>query len=125
DVRAAKSRVEAAAGGRDLARSLRNRDVTVGLSYDHYPVNPGFAAGSGAGTGSTYGLFLSLPLFARYYYEGEIQQAEAGYGAALDTLEKARAQARSELARAGSDLHAAAERLARYDGPLLDEATKA
>jgi outer membrane protein, heavy metal efflux system len=125
DVRAAKSRVDAAAGGRDLARSLRTRDVTVGLSYDHYPVNPGYAAGSGAGTGSSYGLFLSVPLFARYHYEGEIQRAEADYGAALDTLEKTRAQARSELNRTGSDLQAAAERLARYDGSLLAEAKKA
>jgi outer membrane protein, heavy metal efflux system len=125
DVRAARSRVEAAAGARDVARSLRTRDVTVGLSYDHYPVNPGFAAGSGAGTGSTYGVFLSLPLFARYHYEGEIQRAEADYGAALDTLEKARAQARAELNRTASDLQAAAERLARYDGSLLAEAKKA
>jgi outer membrane protein, heavy metal efflux system len=125
DVRAARSRVEAAAGARDVARSLRTRDVTVGVSYDHYPVNPGFAAGSGAGTGSTYGVFLSLPLFARYHYEGEIQRAEADYGAALDTLEKARAQARAELSRTASDLQAATERLARYDGSLLAEAKKA
>jgi outer membrane protein, heavy metal efflux system len=125
DVRAAMNRVDAAAGARDVARSLRTRDVTVGLSYDHYPVNPGFAAGSGAGTGSTYGVFLSVPLFARYYYEGEIQRAESDYGAALDTLEKTRAQARSELNRTASDLQAAAERLARYDGSLLAEAKKA
>jgi outer membrane protein, heavy metal efflux system len=125
DVRAAMSRVDAAAGARDLARSLRTRDVTVGLSYDHYPVNPGFAAGSGAGTGSTYGVFVSVPLFARYYYEGEVQRAESDYGAALDALEKTRAQARSELNRTASDLQAAAERLARYDGSLLAEAKKA
>jgi outer membrane protein, heavy metal efflux system len=125
DVRAAASRVQAAAGARDLARSQRTRDVTVGLSYDHYPVNPGFAAGSGAGTGSTYGVFLSLPLFARYHYEGEIQRAESDYGAALDALDKTLAQARSELNRTASDLQAAAERLARYDGSLLAEARKA
>jgi len=125
DVRAARSRVDAAAGARDLARSLRTRDVTVGLSYDHYPVNPGFAQGSGAGTGNTYGLFMSVPLFVRYYYEGEIQRAESDYGAALDSLEKTRAQARAELNRTASDLQAAAERLARYDGSLLAEARKA
>ncbi len=125
DVRAARSRLDAAAGARDLARSLRTRDVTVGVSYDHYPVNPGFASGSGAGTGSTYGVFVSLPLFARYHYEGEIRRAEADYGAALDALERARAQARSELNRTASDLEAAAERLARYDGSLLAEARKA
>jgi cobalt-zinc-cadmium efflux system outer membrane protein len=125
DVRAARSRVDAAAGTRDLARSLRTRDVTVGFGYDHYPVSPNYALGSGAGTGSTYGVFVSLPLFARYYYEGEIQRAEVDYSASLDALERARAQARSELGRTGSDLQAAAERLARYDGSLLAEARKA
>ena len=95
------------------------------MQYDHYPVNPSYAAGSGAGTGSSYGVFVSVPLFARYHYEGEIQRAEADYGAALDALEKTRAQARAELTRAASDLHAAAERLRRFDGSLLGEARKA
>src|SRR5499427_9464317 len=58
DVRAAKNRFEAAQNARDLARSLRTRDVSVGASFDHYPVNPGFAQGSGAGTGSSFGVFL-------------------------------------------------------------------
>jgi cobalt-zinc-cadmium efflux system outer membrane protein len=123
DVRAAKNRVEAAAGARDVARALRSRDLTVGLSYDHYPI--GAPGTNQFGTGNAYGVFLSLPLFARYHYEGEIQRAEVDYNAALDALDRARAQARAELARAASDLHAAAERLQRFDGSLLAEAKKA
>jgi len=125
DVRAARARVEAARSARELARSLRTRDVSVGMQYDHYPVNPAYALGSGAGTGNSYSLFMSMPLFARYYYEGEIQGAEVGYNAAQEFLEKVRAQARSELSRALSDLQAAAERLRRYDESLLAEAKKA
>jgi len=125
DVRAAKDRMDAAEKARELARSLRTRDVTVGVQYDHYPVNPAYAQGSGAGTGNTYGVFVSVPLFARYYYEGEIQGAEVNYNAARETLDKVRAQARSELMRALSDVQAAEARLNRYDGSLLGEARKA
>jgi cobalt-zinc-cadmium efflux system outer membrane protein len=125
DVRAAKSRLEAAQNARELARSLRTRDVSVGVSYDHYPVNPSYAQGSGAGTGNSFGVFLSVPIFARYYYEGEIERAEVDYGAAMEGLEKVRALARTEIAKAFSDLQAAAERLQRYDESLLVEAKRA
>jgi len=40
---------------------------------------------------------MSIPLFARYYYEGEIQRSEVDYNAALEALDKVRAQARAEL----------------------------
>jgi len=124
DVRAAKKRVDAAQGARELARSLQTRDVSVGMQYDHYPVNPSYAAGSGAGVGNSYGAFVSVPLFTRYYYEGEIRRAEVDYSAALDALEKVRAQARAELSRALSGLQSAADRVRRYDESLLGEARK-
>jgi len=125
DVRAARKRVEAAQSARELARSLRTRDVSVGMQYDHYPVNPAYALGSGAGTGSSYGVFVSIPIFALYNHEGEIQRAEIDYGAALETLDKVRAQARGELSRALYDLQASVERLRRHDESLLVEAKKA
>ena len=125
DVRAAKNRFEAAQNARELARSLRTRDVSVGASLDHYPVNPGYAQGSGAGTGNTFGVFLSVPLFLGYKYEGEIARAEVDYGSAMEALEKVRAQARTDIARAFSDLQASAERLQRYDESLLVEAKRA
>ena len=125
DVRAAKSRFEAAQNARELARSLRTRDISVGMQYDHYPINPSYAMGSGAGNGSSYGVFVSVPLFARYYYEGEIRRSEVDYNAALEALDKVRAQARTEIARAFSDLQSASERLQRYDESLLVEAKRA
>jgi len=124
DVRAAKSRVEGAQKARELARSLRTRDLTVGAQFDHYPLGTG-ANTNTFGSGNSYGVFMSIPLFARYYYEGEIQRSEVDYNAALEALDKVRAQARAELSRTLSDLQAAAERLRRYDESLLVEAKKA
>ena len=77
------------------------------------------------GTGNSYGVFMSIPLFARYHYEGEIQRSEVDYNAALEALDKVRAQARAELSRTLSDLQAAAERLRRYDESLSVEAKRA
>src|SRR3981189_2216251 len=124
DVRAAKSRVEGAQKARELARSLRTRDLTVGAQFDHYPIGTG-ANTNTFGSGNSYGVFMSIPLFARYHYEGEIQRSEVDYNAALEALDKVRAQARAELSRTLSDLQAAAERLRRYDEPLAVEAKKA
>ena len=106
DVRAAKNRFEAAQNARELARSLRTRDVTVGAQYDHYPL--GTPPANAFGNGNSYGVFVSVPLFAGYYYEGEIRRAEVDYNTAMESLEKVRAQARTEIARAFSDLQATA-----------------
>ena len=125
DVLAARARIEAAEAARDLAKSLRTRDLTLGAQFDHYPVNPMYAATSGAGTGNTWGVFVSAPLFTRYYFDGEIAQAESAYNSAIDNLERARAVARAEIAKARSDVTAAAERLARYRDGMLAEAKKA
>jgi cobalt-zinc-cadmium efflux system outer membrane protein len=117
DVRAARSRIEAASAARELARSLRTRDVSVGVQYEHFPDNFGNPSNS-------YGVALSVPLFTRNYYEGEIALAESAFNSATDNLERTRAVARSEIAKALSDVTAAAERLARYQDNLLAEAKK-
>lgn len=120
DVRAARNRVDAAVAARELARSLRTRDVSVGVQYDHYPAS----AGNALGGGNSYGVFMSVPLFARYHFEGEIERAEVDYSAAQEGLERVRAMARGELERALSDLRAAAERVGRYEDSLLAEAKR-
>ena len=109
DVRAAHKRVEAALKARDLARSLRTRDVSVGAQYDRYPSN----ATNTFGTGNTYGVFVSIPLFVNYAYEGEIQRAEVDYTMAEEALERSRALARSDADRALADLQSEQERLRR------------
>lgn len=118
DVRAARARIEAAEAARELARSLRTRDVSVGVQYERFPDNFGNSANS-------YGVAFSIPLFTRYYFEGEIAQAQSAYNSTSDNLERTRAAARTEIGRALSDVTAAAERFARFRDGMLAEANKA
>lgn len=119
DVKAAQARIEAAEQARDLARSLRTRDVTVALQYEHFPVN-----GAG-GDENSYGVGVSFPLFARYHFEGEIQRAEVALTAARENLGRVRALALSEIERVHTDMAAAADRLHRFKDVLLIQAQKA
>lgn len=120
DVYAARARVDAAISARELARRLRTRDVSVGAQFDHYPAN----ATNGLGSGNSFGMSVSIPLFWRYGFEGEIRRAEADYSSNLENLERVRGQARSELLRARDDLRSATERLQRFDESLLVEAKR-
>jgi len=120
DVRSARARAEAASKARDLARSLRTRDVSVGIQFEHWPQNGDNLQGSG----NSYGIAVSIPLFVRNQSEGEVQRAEADFTTAVDGLARVRAQAQADLMRASADLEAAAERLGRYDRSMLVEATK-
>lgn len=121
DVRAARARVEAADKARSLAQSLRTRDVSVGAQYEHWPNQ---ADGNNQGTGNSFGVALSIPLFLRHRYEGEVARAQADWYVARDVLEQVRAQARSEVLRAAGELAAARERLVRFESELLAEAAR-
>lgn len=112
DVQAAASRVHAAESVRDLARSLKTRDVTVGLQFEHYP------------PANTYGVGVSIPLFVNHQYEGEIRRAEAELQMARDGLEQVRGLAQSEIFKARTDLEAAIERGRRFEDSLLAEAER-
>lgn len=115
DVLAAKSRIEATDKLRDLARSQRTRDVSVGAQFERYP---------GTQPVNSIGFGVSIPLLLGNDYSGDIQRAEVDRYSALDALERARAVAGTEIARAASDLKAAGERRARYDGSLLAAAQR-
>ena len=116
DVRAAALRVQAAEKARDLARALRSRDVTVSMQYEHFPSQV---------QNNTVGFGVSVPLFLGYNFEGEIRRTEVGLQAAIEALDRTRAQAQAELNRAWSDLSSARERVQRYDTGLLREAQRA
>ena len=115
DVLAAKARVESAERLRDLARSQRTRDITVGAQYERFP---------GDLPVNSLGVGISFPLFTGYDFSGDIQRAEVDRNAALEALERTRALAGNDLQRAASDLNAAVERLERYDGSLLGAARR-
>ncbi len=121
DVRAAQARVEAALSGTRLADALRTRDVTVGAQYEHYPQ---LAYPNGA-SGNSVGVSISMPLFTRYYYQGEIASAQASLDAAQIALERTRERAHAEVAAALAALTTASERVRRNRDELLVAAEKA
>lgn len=116
DIRAARERIKAAEKNRDLARSLLTRDVTAGLMYERFP---------GDTANNSYGVSLSVPLFTRNLYTGEIRRAEIELENARENLDRLRALALGEIRRADNDLSAAAERTARLTTILLPAAEKA
>lgn len=118
DVKAAEARVKAAEAARELARSLKTRDVTVGVSFEHNPTGTTWANNS-------YGVNVSVPLYWNYSYEGEIRRAEADLEAARETLDQVHALAVADVEGARSDLDNAAGRVKRYDDDLLKEAERA
>ncbi|MEO8202949.1 MAG: TolC family protein [Betaproteobacteria bacterium] len=115
DVLSARARVEATEKLRDLARSQRTRDISVGAQFERYP---------GTQPANSVGVGLSFPLLFGNDFSGDIQRAEVDRYAALDTLDKVRAVAVTEIARAASDLQSAADRRSRYDGSLLAAAQR-
>jgi len=119
DIQAADARTQQAEDNRRLAQSLKTRDVTVGVQYDHFPgQNPGVGE-------DTIGASLSVPLFTNYQYQGEIARAEVDFTSALEAKEQTRAAALGEITRARADLNAATEKVLRVDGEMLSEAKKA
>lgn len=120
DIVAAKARVNAAAAAHRLALAARTRDVSVGLQFEHFPASDANSQGSG----NTYGVAVQIPLFTRYYYEGEIRAAQAALDTARESLEKARSAARNDLQRALHDVQAGADRVRRFQQELLLAAEK-
>lgn len=116
DVRAAKARAAAAEKSRELARALRTRDITVGVQYERFP---------GDAANNSYGFAVSIPLFTRYQYAGEIRRADVELQAAQEQVERVRALALSEIRRADSELDAAAERARRATRQLLPASAEA
>jgi len=119
DIQAADARAQQAEDNRNLAQSLKTRDVTVGVQYDHFP-------GQYPGVGEdTLGASVSVHLFTSYQYQGEIARAEVDLTTALEAKEQIRAAALGEITRARADLNAATEKVQREDGEMLSEARKA
>jgi cobalt-zinc-cadmium efflux system outer membrane protein len=120
DVRAATARLQAADRARDLAQALRTRDVTIGAQFEHYPVNDTNQSGSG----NSFGVGISVPLFLRHTYGGEIARAQADWYAARDLLERVKALAVADIMRSKGELEASRERLWRFESDLLPKAAK-
>lgn len=119
DVQAAEARMEQAEQAKKLAASLKTRDFTWSLAYQHFPgQEPGSAP-------DTVGASVSIPLFTNYQYEGEAARAEVGYTAALEARDQVKAIAMTEVQQAQADLQAAMDKSRRFDQSILQEAQKA
>lgn len=114
DWQAAQARLQAAEQGKQLAESLRTRDITVGVQFEHYPPNGRRMVGMG----------IALPLFTGYDYSGEVKQAWSAWYAAQENLERTEAGAQNELQRWNEDSRAAAERARLYQDYVLPSARK-
>ncbi len=115
DLAAALKRQQAAEADRNLARAKRNRDVSVGIQFEHNLQN--------APTNS-YGFGVSVPLFIWHEYEGEIARAEADYNTARLQLEQQQAVAIGQVAQARNALLAARDRVQRLEGGLQADAER-
>ncbi|HJW54940.1 MAG TPA: TolC family protein, partial [Burkholderiaceae bacterium] len=120
DIKAAQARVEAAEAASRLALASRTRDVSVGVQFEHFPssnANP-------QGSGNSYGVSVQIPLFTRYYFDGEIRTAQVALDTARQNLGKTRSMARADLRRSLHELQAAADRVLRFQQELLPAARR-
>lgn len=114
DVQAAIARLSAEEAQLQLAQAQRIRDVTLALvSERNLPANGG----------TTLGVQLSMPLLINNEYDGEIARAEAELRGSRIDLDKTRASARVEVARALEQFDSARVQLARYEEKILPDAT--
>jgi cobalt-zinc-cadmium efflux system outer membrane protein len=120
DIAAAEARLQAATFARDLARAGRVPDVTVGAQAEHYPVS----ASNQQGSGNSFGVFVTIPLYVRHSYGGEARRAEVDYYAALDERNRLLLAARNELARTDSRLVAARAALRQMRESVLPGAER-
>lgn len=119
DIQAADARMMQAQQARKLADSLKTRDLTWSLAYQHFPgQEPGSAP-------DTLGASVSIPLYTNYQYEGEAARAEVDYTSALEAREQVKAAAMAEVRRAQADLQAAVDKSRRFDQSILSEARQA
>jgi len=88
----------------------------VGAQIERNPVST---------AGLTFGVNVSIPLFARYGFDGEIARAEADYTSAVLTRQKVENQAAADVARARVALESARQRLASFETAIVPAAKQA
>jgi len=114
DVQAAQQRANAATRNLELAQAQRTRDVTVGVQYEHdLTLGP---------VVNSWGVGVSVPLFVRNRYEGEIARAHADRDSAAEALEHIKLNAQLEIEQANADLSFATQRMKKYQSEVVDDA---
>lgn len=124
DLIAATHRIEAAEAARALAASIATRDVTLSAQFDRWPTS----AANQQGTGNSFSVYLSIPLFVRHANEGEVKRAATDLSTSRDVLIRRLAQARAESRlslESWRDANRRVARLVRDILPLAREVAKA
>lgn len=114
DLLAAQLRLDAAEQSVVLSRSLRERDVSVGVQTERSP----------AFGGTVFGISATVPLFVNNDFAGDIARALAERDAARDDLARTRAAARTDLERVMAQVQAAADRALRLQDTTLADANQ-
>ncbi len=112
DVRAARSRINAAMASLDGARALSKVDPTWGISYDHFP-----------GTSTRLiELRVQIPLPIGYRYDGERAKAESELTQSELLAERVARDAHTELSRLSAEARSTATRAAKFENDIVPRA---
>ena len=120
DVAAANARLAAAQATRALALAQRTRDVSVGVGFNRFPASSTNTTGSG----NTVSLSVTIPLFLRHSYEGELARADADIGVAEDALRRTQLAAQTDASRALRQWQIARDRLLLASNTIYPAAEK-
>jgi outer membrane protein, heavy metal efflux system len=115
DIVAATSRRQQALANVDLAKSQQTHDLTVGVQFEHYPQANGANA-------NTVGVGISVPLFLRHRYEGEIRRAMTDRETADEQLRQITLAANNEQQQARTALDSATKALDAVQSTVVDKA---
>jgi cobalt-zinc-cadmium efflux system outer membrane protein len=115
DVRAARANLAAAEAQVALARAARVRDVDVNAGFDHWPIS----ATNPLGTGNSYTIGISVPLFVFEDGSGALQHALAERARAAVDATRVVNEARAQRALAHDGFLRAAALAERYRSYLL------
>ena len=118
DLRASAARLGAAQASLSLADAGRKRDVDLTLGFDHWPTSPT----NTQGTGNSYTVGISLPLFLYDSGRGGQLHARADVRTAQSDLDSRRASAERELVTARQQASQAQVLAERYRTALLPAA---
>jgi outer membrane protein, heavy metal efflux system len=117
DIMAAQARIQQAQQAQQLARAQRTRDISVGLQYEHNM--------TGTSAPNAWTVSVTIPLFLRSKYEGEIVRATVDLEIAKESLHRTSSKAAFELQQAASELNNATLRLKSFQSEVSEQARAA
>ena len=94
--------------------------MSVGVGFNRFPASSTNTTGSG----NTVSLSVTIPLFLRHSYEGELARADADIGVAEDALRRTQLAAQTDASRALRQWQIARDRLLLASNTIYPAAEK-